>query len=292
MSNDINKMDVKQLRNEVQLLRDELAIMQRKYEDILYNLDDDNFSSRFVREKNNMKTAIEITEEGIKTKVSKDELDKSLESTMTQTAEMISSEVSALYENDSVLSQEISTIEQTANRIQSTVSSVFNSIEQVYSKSEMTDKSKIYTLGNTNYHYNRIVEKWEKIEGNSIASSFIQTDDGFQLTGDVSISGDTIVGGTITGASLMNTSGTTQLKLGTDDGNFGDLTLYRTYDNKAYEVFQVYDNATSINLNALGSCFLYTSGDTTYAQGNWDFSEADVTLPNGSGSGTIVAVFG
>lgn len=34
----INQMDFKELRNEVQMLRDELAIMQRKYEDILNNL--------------------------------------------------------------------------------------------------------------------------------------------------------------------------------------------------------------------------------------------------------------
>lgn len=35
---DINKMDFKELRNEVQLLRDELAIFKRKYEDFYHNL--------------------------------------------------------------------------------------------------------------------------------------------------------------------------------------------------------------------------------------------------------------
>ena len=50
MSDNINNMNDKQLRNEVQLLRDELAIMKRKFEDIIYNLDTDNFSSRFVKE--------------------------------------------------------------------------------------------------------------------------------------------------------------------------------------------------------------------------------------------------
>ena len=45
----INKMDFKQLRNEVQALRDELAIMKRKYEDAIYNLDSDNFSKSFTR---------------------------------------------------------------------------------------------------------------------------------------------------------------------------------------------------------------------------------------------------
>ena len=41
----IQKMDFKQLRSEVQSLRDELAMMKRHYEDLLYNLDDDNISS-------------------------------------------------------------------------------------------------------------------------------------------------------------------------------------------------------------------------------------------------------
>ena len=85
MSDNINAMNFKQLKNEVQSLRDELAIMKRKYEDIIYNLDDDNFSSRFVKEKGDMRTAIEINAEGIKTKVSNEEF----ESQMEQTAKKI-----------------------------------------------------------------------------------------------------------------------------------------------------------------------------------------------------------
>ena len=170
-------MDIKQLRNEVQLLRDELAIMKRKYEDIIYNLDTDNFSSRFVKEQGDMRTAIEVTAEGIKTKVSNEEF----ESTKTQLANQITSEVKDL--NDELSSE----ITQTADSIQTTVSSVFNEITKVSSKSKMTDKSKIYTYNGENYHYNRITKQWEKIDGNSIASSFIQTDDGFELIGNVSV---------------------------------------------------------------------------------------------------------
>lgn len=75
MSDNINSMNFKQLRTEVQMLRDELAIMKRKYEDIIYNLDTDNFSSRFVKEQGDMKTAIKVTAEGIETKVSKEEFE-------------------------------------------------------------------------------------------------------------------------------------------------------------------------------------------------------------------------
>ena len=113
---DVNQMDLKRLRNEVQLLRDELAIMRRKYEDILYNLDDDNFSSQLKKEKDGMKASIKITEEQIETKVSKDEL----ESTISQTADEIKSTV-----NDfkNTLSSEIT---QTASGLSSRVGKVEN----------------------------------------------------------------------------------------------------------------------------------------------------------------------
>lgn len=104
---DISKMTDKQLRNEVQLLRDELAIMKRKYEDIIYNLDTDNFSSRFVKEQGDMKTAIEVTAKGIKTKVSNEEF----ESEKIQTATLISSEIKKL--DDSISTK----ITQTEDKI-------------------------------------------------------------------------------------------------------------------------------------------------------------------------------
>lgn len=136
-TNDINKMDYKQLRKEVQLLRDELAIMQRKYEDILYNLDDDNFSSKLIREKDNMKTSIEVTAGEIKTRVSNKEfesakitlanqitsevkkLDGTLSSRITQNENSITSEVQNRANADAQLSTRIT---QTAQAIQSKVS--------------------------------------------------------------------------------------------------------------------------------------------------------------------------
>ena len=90
MSDSIQNMTDKQLRKEVQALRDELAIMKRKYEDIIYNLDTDNFSSRFVKEQGDMRTAIEVNAEGIKTKVSNEDF----QSTISQTADNLSSIVS------------------------------------------------------------------------------------------------------------------------------------------------------------------------------------------------------
>lgn len=98
---DISKMTDKQLRNEVQLLRDELAMMKRKYEDIIYNLDTDNFSSRFVKEQGDMKTAIKVTAKGLEAKVSNEEFQNEL----SLTAEKFETSISNL---DLTLSARIS----------------------------------------------------------------------------------------------------------------------------------------------------------------------------------------
>ena len=125
MSDNINKMDFKQLRNEVQLLRDELAIMQRKYEDILYNLDNENFSSQIIQEKDDMKGDIEINAKSIKTKVSS----KEFESTITQVHDKIETEVKTLNDADKELASKIT---QTAESIVTEVSKTISVLTLFY----------------------------------------------------------------------------------------------------------------------------------------------------------------
>ena len=123
--------EVKQLRDEVQLLRDELAIMKRKYEDIIYNLDTDNFSGRFVKEQGDMRAAIEFNAEGIKTKVSNEEF----KSEMEQTAEAIKTKVSQ--EDAETLKESI--LKQTADDIKLAVESLDVDVDlSNYSTIEMT----------------------------------------------------------------------------------------------------------------------------------------------------------
>ena len=101
MSNkDINQMDFKELRNEVQMLRDELAIMQRKYEDILYNLDDENFSGVLLKEKEDVKTKIEVNEKGISTLASSLDNYSTISQTSNQIAMVVSKSVSAKFVSD------------------------------------------------------------------------------------------------------------------------------------------------------------------------------------------------
>lgn len=67
----IEDMDFKELREEVQRLRDELARMKRTYEDVLCNLDDDNFSGVYRKKTKDMESAVEQTADKIKMTVSK-----------------------------------------------------------------------------------------------------------------------------------------------------------------------------------------------------------------------------
>ena len=150
----INNMDFKQLRNEVQLLRDELAIMKRKYEDIIYNLDTDNFSSRFVKEQGDMRTAIEINAEGIKTKVSNEEF----QSSITQTNNTIETEVKKL--DDSVSSK----ITQTANEIGATVENVENTLSSRITQTENLITSEVKNLSDADSKLSsRITQSANKI---------------------------------------------------------------------------------------------------------------------------------
>lgn len=278
MSDNINNMNFKQLRNEVQLLRDELAIFKRKYEDIIYNLDTDNFSSRFVKEQGNMRTAIEVTAEGIKTKVSNEEF----QSAITQTAEQIKSEVSALSSTDSDL---YTMIDQTSSEIRSVVSKNISAKFISYSfptHSNTSDEEKgmLCEYDGTLYYYNDITWIWDKYPyADGIKSQFLQTTSGFELTGDVYISGDAIVGGTITGAALENAEGTHRLEMAESIGtDYGTFLLYNQYYGDV-PYFSIYDDTYGkITLFAAGEEFLkaYSSGGmTVIPYGYWDFSSCD-----------------
>jgi hypothetical protein len=324
MSDDIAKMNDRQLRNEVQLLRDEIAIMKRKYEDIIYNLDTDNFSSRFTKEQGDMKTAIEITAKGVESKVSKEDF----ESTIKQTASSIETEVKKLNDKDNELSSKIT---QTAEGVETTVKSVVNGTyikdklgneyltDALFRSNLQQDAYGIYATVQATYEtkadaeagYDTLIDyissvsvdsdlistKVSKLENGEYEefTLFEQKTDGFYLTGDVHLSGDLISGGTITGATFKDSGGTAKLEMGADGGSdVGDLRLIRI-DTRGGEtnIFSVYDNFTGIGINAFDDSFIYTTGTTTYPQGVWDFSECtSVDFGDFVTGGSSVAKFG
>lgn len=175
----IEKMNFKELRAEVRLLRDELAVFKRKYEDAIYNLDSDNFGKSFTVERNNMKAQIKVTADAIKTMVSDTDLKSALEnySTVTQTANAIQTVVSK------------------GARLQDAIA--INSLTQA------EDKTAIYviaekdaqgrTVGEKYYYYNELLGDWEILSGDSIYTVFNQTPAGFELKGNVVIDGNTVI---------------------------------------------------------------------------------------------------
>lgn len=184
ISYDDLKILLKQTLKENQAVKDEISKMKRMYEDLLYNLDDDNFSGRFLKEKDGMKTKITANEEGITAVVSKT---SDMENRINGNYEELSSRIS-----------------QTAESISTEVKKILNlsGAIAVDSISDMTDTSKIYALKsfdglgqpvyNDYYAYNFISEEFEKLSDDTIYSFFEQTADGFRLKGDVLINGNLV----------------------------------------------------------------------------------------------------
>lgn len=135
---DLTTMDVKRLRNEVQDLRDELALMKRKFEDILYNLDTDNFSPRVVKQGNDMYTKIEQNAEGITLQAEKiDENVQNLAS-LKVTADEIETAVFEKTTDEDGNTQKISKIEQTAEAIRSEVKTEVDTVNGKFEKYSTT----------------------------------------------------------------------------------------------------------------------------------------------------------
>lgn len=132
---DINKMDFKALRKEVLRLRDDLARMKRGYEDILYNLDNENFSKSILLEKDKMKAQIQITAEKIKSTVSNESLENTLlnYSTITQTANDIAFAVAAEREyTTDLLGSEYMTSSEVISQINLSSENIFLSVKEEF----------------------------------------------------------------------------------------------------------------------------------------------------------------
>lgn len=163
---DIEKMNFKQLRNEVRLLRDELAKMKRSYEDILYNLDDDNLGYQLKKEKDGMKTSIEQTEEEIKLQAEEINDNRERISSLSITADGLSSmvrkNISAYFESDT-------------------------HPDNLYVTT--AEKAMLCLYGETYYYYNDFENCWLEYPAEGLQTFFEQTADGFKLNGSVKVTG-------------------------------------------------------------------------------------------------------
>lgn len=307
MSDDnINNMTFKQLKNEVQLLRDELAVFKRKYEDAIYNLDSDNFGKSFTLSQNNMKSQIQISAEAIKTKVSNTDLDTRLESysTKEQTADSILQTVTKSYMTNmldgeyvtnAVLSSEI---KQTADKISAVVNAVYSNPVQVYAFSTSTaDIDTVYYETSSGLYWCYDGKKWIEAQNGNFGSVFEQTVTGFALKGNVSISGDLITTGTISADRISTEIGqvANNLYLGDSQSGeekelvFGDSARIMGVQDGLGVLSGIKTSSSSIRFADLA----VDNGNLSpriYAN-NMLLATQDWVKAN-SGSGTVIAVFG
>ena len=270
--NNINNMDIKQLRNEVQLLRDELAIMKRNFEDILYNLDTDNFSQRIVKQGEDMYTKIEQTADKIELQAEKVEENEKSIASLEITADEIQSEVFEEIEDGT----KVSRITQNANAITAEVTARKNAISDLNSEFTLTadgittavsrkmavkfkknvkptasntsdeEKGMLCEYDNTLYYYNDISGTWKLYPLDGVRSQFIQTADGFEFTNDVKINADLIVKGTISADRI-------------DTDNLSCTRLYAKGNTTGY----------SVRLNgSLGDFGIFNGSASDYASAN------------------------
>lgn len=239
----IEQMDLQELRKEVLRLSDQMERMRRTYEDLLYNLDNDNFSGELRREKEGMKTQIAVNADGIR------------------------SEVSRAYSAPV-------TVSDTSGQAN-------------------WDTNKMYFVddGRALPYFYHDGSAWVATEYANIWTVFEQRADKFYFKGNVvingnlitqgTISGDRVKGGAIVGTKFYDGDETGYLDIGTDHG-YADFAFVRSSDDQ--ELFRVYDAGAT----AVSGVALYLHGYPMIAsgtsgvfrlRGTWDFSDAQVILP-------------
>lgn len=186
---DINQMDFRELRNEVQSLKDTLTRALRTYEDLLYNLDNDNFSSTIIKEKNDMKTQITVTAEGLSAQIT----------AISDKAEELSTKISVQAGDIETVTKRVSDTEMNITNIKADYDAISTQVETIegdlanYSTITQTDdkislavrivEDNILTYKTEiNASVNGLESTVSDIYGGEY-SLFSQTEDGFLLDG-------------------------------------------------------------------------------------------------------------
>jgi hypothetical protein len=264
MSDNINAMNFKQLRNEVQSLRDELAIMKRKYEDIIYNLDTDNFSQRVVKQGKDMYSKIEQTAEEISLQAEKITDNETKVAELSVTAEGIKSEVSAVKGD---VSKNKTLIEQTANSIESTVESV---VSDTYIKDKLGDEYLTDATFRSNLLqdaygiYSTVSAEYEtKDDANSSYSSLSDSISSVrQKANSIQATvGNALLGKYVDGKYTIYTQTNDTFSF---DGLYMDITsAIRLSDNSGNHAFSIFHDQSSNSPNG-GIVYMWGAGDYQY----------------------------
>ena len=270
----------------------------RELQDMLYNLDDDNFAVNVIKEKQGMKTQIKQTADSIELvaqdvsglsaeleitagRITQEVTDRTnadaeLQSSITQTAEAITSEVTARQSADSALSSQIT---QTANSIRTEVRRVYAIKEYSSASAPSGSFSKEYVWKNIYYEperyyvYNDVTGSWQRIYPGDpeLKSAFIQTASGFKLDGTVRIKGDLITEGTISGVVIdVDTDATVGKVLRLIDSSEGSAGLGGTisiFDGSVPTFLFVEEGNRYLRLRSGDTTLELRPGGKTYING-------------------------
>lgn len=268
----ITQMNFNELRTEVQTLSDTLAVFKRKYEDAIYNLDSDNFGKSFMLEQKNMKTQIKVTAEGLKSTVSKTDLEQTLEkySTIEQTAEKIATTVTAEYV-DSLIGDTYVTNAVLSSQIRQTADEIYLEVSEEYeTKGDARDNYDALSshISNVSVKANSISTRVTDIEDFK-TSTFTQTAYGFTLDGEKT---------TFTGVIyLTNNAGEKRFSIFHDESQgYEQVRMNRCTGTMIPLVLGDTDGKVYVGQNVAGS---------EVATRNW-------VLANAGSGGTATAVFG
>lgn len=317
----IEDMDFKQLRNEVQLLRDELAVFKRKYEDAIYNLDSDNFGKSFKIEQNNLKAQVKVAADAISAMVSDTDLQLELEkySTLAMTASEISAAVVSVNNATDLKLSNYASIDLMSDRIGLAVKEVSDATDgklSSYSTIDMTDQSIRNTvtasyintkIGDT-YVDKATLESQLAITENGIFASVTENyNDLDRRISSISVSADGI-STRVSDLESFNTSTFIQTTDGfTLDGTRTTFTgvIYLT-DNDKVRQFGIFHDESQYGMDQV---FLHSATDKVIplvlgdedgavyihqAVSGFEVATRKWVKDNagGSGGGTVVAIFG
>ena len=273
----IESMDFKALRAKVQEQEGTIARLKRTFEDVMYNIDMDNFSGSFRKEADNFR------------------------SEFTMTAKEIKMSVSALVGNMAELSVRADRI---YSRVTNTITTEFLS-DVMPTKSNTTDQEKtmLCKFDGVYYYYDDFDEEWHEYPEGGLSTCFVQDGTKFHLTGNVVLDGNCIVDGSLKVRRLYGPASDSDLDTSNFyakiQSEFGDFGLFGknasesddvSGDTCIWGVYQSDLETRVMNMYASGNNYFGYSvpQQTAYPKGKWSFGSCTVV---DWGSNRPVAVF-
>jgi len=297
-------MDFKALRNRVRELEDEIYRLKRICEENTQSIEDNDGIGSVKKELSGMKSEIRVTAESVSSTVEKVEEAEKNVSEIKQTAEKISSTVTQYQKENGEYIKGLETrIEQTAGEISSVAKREFLSAVEVKefdtSNTGSYKKDVVYfdTTVNVYYYYDDITERWSTSNKPRIESLFKQTSGGFEMSGNVKLSGDFIADGTVSADKIKSEElRINKLYSPNESGHFakiysgmGDFGVFNSTadeedtpadENCIWGVYQMDAAGKALKHYSYGNLYLSTGGGVTnkgaYPEGMWDFGGCDV----------------